>query len=125
MKERVSHQSTPEGRGNGARDAGKEAARGYAPWGRRDRSCSAAEALSRRVMAVRILLRLSWRRLTSRSVCSLSPLSCSTLSLSSSIRPEVAMARALLARLVTAAAVKAEGGVATEPRAVDNTGLVG
>jgi len=42
------------------------------------------------------------------------------------------MACALLARLVTAApaggepaAVEAEGGVATEPRAVDNTGLVG
>lgn len=59
------------------------------------------------------MVRLSWRRLTSRSVCSLSPLSCSTLSLSSSIRAGLAMDIAFAsygAKAGVAAGVNAEGG---------------
>lgn len=55
------------------------------PWGRRERSWRALEAMSSRAVALRILLRLSWRRLTSISACSFTALICSTPSFSNSI----------------------------------------
>jgi len=55
--------------------------------GRTARSLRAEDAISRRVVAPRMLLRLSCRRLTSRSVCSFTAFNCSTLILSKPIEP--------------------------------------